>query len=380
MGDLLEQTKKAFGQRYTTVCREMNAEWPDFKAFDKVFHDNWKSLEFADAKQRQKSNNSPRQQQQQQQSGKPASSNTKQPTKQARKWADKISKEEAKSLDYSDDKVGESLTGSSNSGFIDENTLKIAQSSKGGAYEVPEMEQQPEQSTASSGWFDYFTKQLTGEKTITDELLRPVLDSMEDHLVNKNVAKDISSSLCQSVSKELLGKKTGTGLFSSGSSGLKAMVSSCLQQALSKILTPSTSTDLLREINQKRKQGPYVISFIGVNGVGKSTNLSKVCFWLLQNKYRILIAACDTFRSGAVEQLRTHVRNLQSLSGSSSLELFERGYGKDAATIAREAISYAKSESFDIVLIDTAGRMQDNEPLMRSLAKVSAIYLSIILT
>ena len=150
------------------------------------------------------------------------------------------------------------------------------------------------------------------------------------------------------------------------------------------------------------------MTFVGVNGVGKSTNLSKVCFWLLQNGYRVLIAACDTFRSGAVEQLRVHVRNLGALAedggeGEKRIELFEKGYGKDAAGIAKDAITYgqssilfshrlvssrrmvlfesllesgahghvAKENKFDVVLIDTAGRMQDNEPLMRALAKVS---------
>jgi signal recognition particle receptor subunit alpha len=86
------------------------------------------------------------------------------------------------------------------------------------------------------------------------------------------------------------------------------------------------------------------MTFVGVNGVGKSTNLSKVCFWLLQNGYRVLIAACDTFRSGAVEQLRVHVRNLGALAqaeeGGKRIELFEKGYGKDAAGIAKDAISY----------------------------------------
>jgi signal recognition particle receptor subunit alpha len=87
------------------------------------------------------------------------------------------------------------------------------------------------------------------------------------------------------------------------------------------------------------------MTFVGVNGVGKSTNLSKVCFWLLQNGYRVLIAACDTFRSGAVEQLRVHVRNLGALAeGEKRVELFEKGYGKDAAGIAKDAISYGKSE------------------------------------
>lgn len=72
--------------------------------------------------------------------------------------------------------------------------------------------------------------------------------------------------------------------------------------------------------------------------------MSKVCFWLLQNNYKVLIAACDTFRSGAVEQLRVHARNLRALqtSGQGEVELFERGYGKDSAGIAKSAISYGK--------------------------------------
>ena len=82
--------------------------------------------------------------------------------------------------------------------------------------------------------------------------------------------------------------------------------------------------------------------------------------------------------AGAVEQLNTHVRNLRSLTTdaanpSITIELFQKGYGKDAAGIAKEAITYAKSNHFDVVLVDTAGRMQDNEPLMRALAKLVKI-------
>ena len=72
-----------------------------------------------------------------------------------------------------------------------------------------------------------------------------------------------------------------------------------------------------------------------------------MCFWLLDNGYRVLIAACDTFRSGAVEQLRTHTAHLSALhppgtDGPANVQLFERGYNKDAAGIAMEAIHYGK--------------------------------------
>lgn len=130
----------------------------------------------------------------------------------------------------------------------------------------------------------------------------------------------------------------------------------------------------------------------------------QVAFWLIENGFRVLIAACDTFRAGAVEQLRTHCSKLNALhpseahNGQKMVELYEKGYGRDAAGIAMEAINYGGSTSLeddlleceseflgdlvsardlrmDIVLVDTAGRMQDNEPLMRALAKVWPLHL-----
>lgn len=152
-----------------------------------------------------------------------------------------------------------------------------------------------------------------------------------------------------------------------------------MESSLRKILTPTTSLDLLREIQSVtspsglslQKPRPYVISIVGVNGVGKSTNLSKICFFFLQNKFKVLIAACDTFRSGAVEQLRVHARNLKELSAreGGQVELYEKGYGKDAANIAKDAVTYAAERRFDVVLIDTAGRRHNDQRLMSSLEK-----------
>ncbi len=154
-------------------------------------------------------------------------------------------------------------------------------------------------------------------------------------------------------------------------------VKQALQDSMVQILTPKKRVDILRDVYEsQRRKKPYVIVFCGVNGVGKSTNLAKVTFWLIENSFRVLIAACDTFRSGAVEQLRTHTRHLNALhpaenhDGKTMVELFEKGYGKDAAAIAHDAISYAEDNKIDVVLVDTAGRMQDNEPLMKALAKL----------
>jgi hypothetical protein len=137
-----------------------------------------------------------------------------------------------------------------------------------------------------------------------------------------------------------------------------------MEQALTRILTPTRSIDILRDVRSAKEQGrPYVITFVGVNGVGKSTNLSKVAYWLKQHDISVMIAACDTFRAGAVEQLRTHCARLD-------VPLFERGYEKDPANVAAEAVKAAARGKIDVVLVDTAGRMQDNEPLMRALSKL----------
>ncbi|RHY35257.1 hypothetical protein DYB32_000266 [Aphanomyces invadans] len=112
----------------------------------------------------------------------------------------------------------------------------------------------------------------------------------------------------------------------------QVQLSIALEAALLRILTPKKSTDVLREVLAARDQGRcFSIVFVGVNGVGKSTSLSKVCYYLKS-----------------------------------------RGV-KDPASVAKDAIAYGNDNGFDCVLIDTAGRMQNNEPLMRALAKLVSV-------
>ncbi|XP_037822753.1 signal recognition particle receptor subunit alpha homolog [Lucilia sericata] len=225
-------------------------------------------------------------------------------------------------------------------------------------------------SKKKSGILSYF-KGFVGGKTLTRADLQTALDKMRDHLISKNVAADIACKLCDSVATSLEGKSIGT--FDS----VATMVKDALTMSLVRILSPKRRVDIIRDaLEAKRNNRPYTTIFCGVNGVGKSTNLAKICFWLIENDFSVLIAACDTFRAGAVEQLRTHTRHLNALhppekhGGRTMVQLYEKGYGKDAAGIAMEAIKFANDTRIDVVLVDTAGRMQDNEPLMRSLSKL----------
>ena len=236
-------------------------------------------------------------------------------------------------------------------------------------------------SNESSGLLGSATSRITGlfrnvvgGKTLTKQDLQQPLQQMRNHLLEKNVAREAAERLCNSVETDLLDQKTAS--FTS----IDKTIRESMAKALTRILTPTSSLDLLRNITSTTEGSnsrPYVISIVGVNGVGKSTNLSKIAYFLLQNKFRVLVVAADTFRSGAVEQLRVHVQNLSELSRRENVgkvELFEKGYGKDAATVARDAVAYAANTGkgemlYDVVLIDTAGRRHNDTRLMSSLTK-----------
>lgn len=182
-------------------------------------------------------------------------------------------------------------------------------------------------SSSKKGVFSLF-KGLVGSKNLTTEDMQPALDKLRDHLIGKNVASDIAYKLCDSVAVKLEGKVLGT--FET----IAATIRTSITDALVQILSPKRRVDILRDcLEAKRLQRPYVMAFCGVNGVGKSTNLAKICFWLIENNLSVLIAACDTFRAGAVEQLRTHTRHLNALhppekhAGRHMVQLYEKGYG-----------------------------------------------------
>jgi signal recognition particle receptor subunit alpha len=254
---------------------------------------------------------------------------------------------------------------------------KVTNILKGAQAEKEEKSAATDAAGGALGTISGYFRNLVGGKTLTKQDLEKPLKAMEDHLVNKNVAREAAVRLCEGVEAEMIGKKTGT--FENIDSALRP----ALENSLRKILTPRSSLELFREIdsvnkptNKQNASRPYVISIVGVNGVGKSTNLSKICYLLLQNKYKVLIAAGDTFRSGAVEQLNVHVKRLKELTerqGAGEVDLFQKGYGKDAANVAKEAVTYAAENRYNVVLIDTAGRRHNDARLMGSLEKFAEL-------
>lgn len=300
---------------------------------------------------------------------------------------DEINAQDSKSLDFSEN----NQQASGSMGHIDKDSF--GKKTYEGDFLIKEIDdllstqQESHHSNEDKGGsaFGFLRRHLLGNKTITETDLKSVLDKLKQKLITKNVAPEAAAFLCKQVSRDLVGSKTASW------TSVENTARESLTKSLTQILTPGVSVDLLHEIQQKAEmrdaQGlkqPYVFSVVGVNGVGKSTNLSKLAFWLLQNNLRVLVVASDTFRSGAVEQLRVHVENLAELTdeshirgsrnrrdktGNDHVELFEAGYGgSDLVTkIAKQAIKYAKEQEFDIVLMDTAGRRHNDPTLMSPL-------------
>lgn len=124
-------------------------------------------------------------------------------------------------------------------------------------------------------------KGLVGGKALSDGDVAPALEKLKDHLISKNVAADVSLKICDSVSKKLEGKVLGT--FQTVNSTVK----SALEESLLTLLRPKKQVDVLRDaLEAKRQQRPFVITFCGVNGVGKSTNLAKVLHVINYSDYK----------------------------------------------------------------------------------------------
>jgi signal recognition particle receptor subunit alpha len=231
---------------------------------------------------------------------------------------------------------------------------------------VPEDTLDDEDDDEESSWGDSLKglfQQATGQKVLSKQDLQEPLKEMHRTLTSKNVASDIAQQICDNVESSLVGKKL------SSMYRVKTAVRQALEKAINKLLLPSTQLDMLRQVVSKRdamfgKRKPFVIVVVGINGVGKSTSLAKLAFYLKSNGCKPLLAACDTFRSGAVEQLSVHAKCLD-------LPIFHQGYSKDPSSVAKAAIEQASKMGNDVVLVDTAGRMQNNVPLMKALGKLA---------
>ena len=201
------------------------------------------------------------------------------------------------------------------------------------------------------GFFDKLTEVVT-KKTLSESKFEDLFFELEITLLENNVAVEVIEKIKSDLKKTLLSERV---------SRIKTeeVIAESLKKSIEELFDVE-KIDLLKEIKKKK---PYVICFIGVNGSGKTTNLAKLANYLQKRGVSVVIAACDTFRAAAIQQIEEHAKNLD-------IKLVKHDYGADAAAVAYDAIEHAKAKGKDVVLIDTAGRSHANTNLMEELQKV----------
>ncbi len=207
------------------------------------------------------------------------------------------------------------------------------------------------------GWFQRLTDGLSrsskqmGEQvvaTFTKEPLTPErLEALEEMLIEADLGPHSAARITKAFAEEKFGKQADEGE---------------IREALAKAIGEELSG---RQGHFDPLSGPrpYVVLFIGVNGSGKTTTLGKIAADLNRRGAKVMVVAGDTFRAAAVEQLKVW-------ADRSDATFVSRPTGSDAAGLVYDALEQAKSGGFDVVLVDTAGRLQNKQGLMDELHKI----------
>lgn len=201
-------------------------------------------------------------------------------------------------------------------------------------------------------------KAAIGGETILDEKdLKKPLEELELALLESDTALSVVEELIRRVKAELAGKKVKRG------TNTEDLVENTLKGALLDILS-AEKLDFDEFVAKREK--PLNLAFVGVNGTGKTTTIAKVAQKLLSAGHSVVIAAADTYRAGATEQIERHASNL-------GIKLIKHQYGSDPAAVVYDALKYAKANRIEVVLADTAGRMHTSVNLMEQLRKICRV-------
>ena len=200
--------------------------------------------------------------------------------------------------------------------------------------------------------------------TLTDfspKTIAKVCEQLKDVLIKNEVAVKTTDDICKLLTVELM--KTEHARFSN----TKNLILVSLRKVILSILSPPQKIDLIQMVeNSKKKNSPLIIAFFGVNGVGKTLSIAKIGKYLQEKGYSSVFAAGDTYRAGSIQQIQKHGEKL-------GIRVIAQTYGADAAAVSYDAINHAISKNIDVVLIDTAGRIETSSNLMAELQKICKV-------
>ncbi|MDP6921188.1 MAG: signal recognition particle-docking protein FtsY [Candidatus Thalassarchaeum sp.] len=190
--------------------------------------------------------------------------------------------------------------------------------------------------------------------------LDQLLEELEEELLTSDMAQSAVEEVIQTLKATLIGSRIST------TKKIEVVVEEALRNTLLRLLE-SGYWDFDKTVDSfLEEDSPVVIMVVGVNGTGKTTTTAKMANRLSQSGHSVVLAAADTFRAGAIDQLATHAERLD-------VRCIRSQRGGDAAAVARDAVDSAKARGEDVVIIDTAGRMQNKTNLMEELRKVHRV-------
>ncbi len=210
---------------------------------------------------------------------------------------------------------------------------------------------------AKTGILDRAVAITRGEVILSEKDLEGPLWELEMALLESDVALPVAESIIDRIKKDLSGQHKKF-LHSTGD-----LAEDALRDSIFSILSTRT-LDFDEYITSHEK--PVVVVFTGVNGTGKTTTVAKLSERLKEKGYGVVIAAGDTFRAGAIEQLEKHADRL-------GIKMIKHQQGSDPAAVIYDAVTFAKANKKDVVLADTAGRLHTNVNLMEQLKKISRV-------
>ncbi len=191
--------------------------------------------------------------------------------------------------------------------------------------------------------------------------LDPILWDLQLQLIGNDVSVEVAEKVCSELKERLLGEDAPR--FGDKSK----LIHDSLKASLESVMNGSGRVDLLKLVSEAKARGePFVVMFVGINGTGKTTTIAKMSRLLMDKGFTVVLASADTYRAGAIEQLEEHGRRL-------GVNVIRHRYGSDAAAVGFDAVEHAKARGVDVVLIDTAGRMQTNRNLMDELQKMKRV-------
>tara|TARA_B100000123_G_scaffold271648_1_gene252028 strand:- start:1225 stop:2142 length:918 start_codon:yes stop_codon:yes gene_type:complete len=190
-------------------------------------------------------------------------------------------------------------------------------------------------------------REIIIKKEIDDE----TLDKIEEFLISSDVGIDAASEIKDIIAQRKIDPKNDPII----------EVNKILEEYIIQLMQPLEMENFF-----KKKQHTNIILISGVNGVGKTTTIGKLGKIFKENNNKILFSACDTFRAAAIEQL-------EEWSNKVDATIIKSNPGSDPASVAFKAIEHAKQNNFDLVLIDTAGRLQNKKNLMEEFKKIGNV-------